>query len=74
MDLRMTTPKPLHTRVELIVIRRAYDDTPHRVIRVDPTNDTEWTIQRYYPGATLDTNGGFDSTEGTFIYDRLTTD
>jgi hypothetical protein len=70
----MTTPKPLHTRVELIVIRRAYSDTPHRVIRVEPANDTAWTIQRYYPDAVLDTNGGFDSPEGSFIYDRLMTD
>ncbi|MCT7294334.1 hypothetical protein NXT08_24005 (plasmid) [Rhodococcus pyridinivorans] len=53
----------------------AYADSPDKVIRVDDTQSTEDVLTRYYPGATIDDRGGFDTPDGdSYHYDRALTE
>lgn len=67
----MTTRKPVY----VVVVRRAYDEFPDKVIRPRVKETAENAILRHYPTAEFDLGGFDDADGGSFIYaDMYTTD
>lgn len=56
---------------QVIVVREAYIQEPDKVIRIRLREDEFDAIERCYPGAEIDKQGGFDWNGRSFLYDRV---
>jgi hypothetical protein len=64
----------MHTPTPIIVVRRAFTDCPDLVIELaNPSTAPEDAIRRFYPSAIFDGRDGFDTEDGSFLYDRMNT-
>lgn len=63
---------PTPARIQVVVTREAYCDTPDQVLIVRD-DDVQGTIRAHYGDVAFDTCGGFDTKDGgSFVYDAMT--
>lgn len=66
----MTARKP----IPVVVVRRAFADSPDHVLRPRIRETAEDAILRHYPSAQFDGRSGFDTDDGgSWLYDAMKT-
>jgi len=58
--------------ISVVVVRRAYSDSPESVIIRRSDESAEDAVVRHYPSASFDFDSGFDTSDGgSFLYDAM---